>query len=112
MKNTFARLFLIPFLYCTNANADFTGTVKQVVCHVQEISSVCHVSVNGSPTQPACVAQDWKYSFDGTTDEGKNILSILLAAQMSKQAVTIGGKGTCLLIGGTEDLRHVYITTQ
>ncbi|WP_269571448.1 hypothetical protein [Shewanella denitrificans] len=39
------------------------------------------------------------------------MLSIILAAQLSKQLITIGGKGTCTVAGGSEDLRHVYITT-
>jgi hypothetical protein len=105
-------LLLITLLFISSSlSADTTGTIKQMVCHDASVSHVCHVSMNGTVNLAACVTSGWHYSFVGTTAEGKNMLSIILAAQLSKQLITIGGKGTCTVAGGSEDLRHVYITT-
>jgi hypothetical protein len=109
MKKIYLIFILIGF--SSLSYADSTGTIKQMVCHSNGVSPVCHVSMNGVPSLAECSKSGWHYTFDGVTSEGKNILSIILAAQLSKTSITIGGKGTCLLAGGSEDLRHVYITT-
>ena len=93
------------------AQADSSGTIFRIVCHDNSISPICHVAMNGTPNVSSCSTSGWHYSFIGTTDEGKNLLSILLAAQLSKQNVTLGGKGTCDVAAASEDLRHVYIST-
>ena len=68
--------------------------------------------LNGTPNgQPACSSDGWRYSFDGVTSEGKNILSLPLAAQTAKQTVMMGGRGACTLSPNSEDIRHVYIVT-
>ena len=112
MKKMF-YVVLCSIVPCTGyaSGSSFTGTIKAVVCHANEISPVCHVEVNGAPASASCVTSGWQYSFNGTNSEGKNFLSILLAAQMSKQTVTIGGQGTCSIAGGSEDMRHIYIST-
>ncbi|WP_281628853.1 hypothetical protein [Vibrio sp. St2] len=92
-------------------NSDFSGTIKSVVCHADNISPVCHVAVNGTPSNRGCANSDWHYTFKGTSAEGKNFLSILLAAQMSGKLVTLAGIGTCNLAEGSADLRHVFIST-
>lgn len=112
MNKVFISLIvLLTSISSHAAPSAFNGTIKQVVCHAKEISSICHLSVNGTPTEQPCGAGGWPYSFIGTNAEGKNLLSILLAAQLSNSHVTIGGQGTCNIIGGSEDLRHVYINT-
>tara|TARA_R110001599_G_scaffold249359_1_gene449224 strand:- start:12082 stop:12417 length:336 start_codon:yes stop_codon:yes gene_type:complete len=88
----------------------FTGTIRSIVCHEQNVSPTCQISVNGVPTgQPVCATSSWRFSFDGTTIEGRNMLSIMLAAQVSKQKIAIGGKGYCSVSSASEDVRHVYI---
>jgi hypothetical protein len=105
-------LLLIALLVISGSvYADTTGTIKQMVCHDESVSPVCQVSMNGAVNLATCATSGWHYTFDGTTAEGKNMLSIILAAQLSKQLITIGGKGNCALLGSSEDLRHVYITT-
>jgi hypothetical protein len=111
MNKKLLSLIAIPAVLCGNVYADSTGTIFRVVCHATGISPVCHVALNGTPSLAACSTSEWHYTFDGSTSEGKNLLSIILAAQLSKQTVTVGGKGTCTLASGSEDLRHVYITT-
>ena len=110
-KKAISVTFLFFAFISTNLFADSAGTIYRMVCHASGVSSVCQVALNGTPTLAACATSGWHYTFDGTTAEGKNILSMLLAAQFSKQTITIGGKGTCTLSGSSEDLRHVYITT-
>lgn len=105
----FAFAFITSNSYA--AGSSFTGTIKNVVCHANNISPVCNVQVNGEPAGRGCSTADWHYAFDGTNAEGKNFLSILLAAQISRQTVVIAGQGTCDLAGGSDDLRHIYITT-
>jgi hypothetical protein len=110
MKKSLLFALLSTLSICSYA--DSAGTISSVVCHVSEISPVCHVALNGGLSLAPCATTGWHYTFNGATPEGKNILSILLAAQLSKQMITIGGKGVCTLAGGSEDLRHVYITTK
>jgi hypothetical protein len=109
-------LVLIIFLTVFSAQSfagGFTGTIRSIVCHEKNVSPTCQVSVNGVPSgQPDCATSGWKFSFDGTTVEGRNMLSIMLAAQLSKQKIAIGGKGHCSVSSASEDLRHVYIITE
>jgi hypothetical protein len=93
-----------------NSQTLYTGKIKAVVCHNKGVSPVCHIGVHGTVTGNPCNAGDWPYSFDGTSPEGRNILSIALAAQISGQQIIIGGTGGCTY-GRTEDLRHIYIET-
>ncbi len=111
MNKKWLSLIMLSAIFCGNVSADSTGTISRVVCHATGVSPVCHVAINGTPSLAACSTSGWHYTFDGSTSEGKNMLSIILAAQVSKQMITIGGKGTCTLANGSEDLRHVYITT-
>ncbi|WP_194867373.1 hypothetical protein [Pseudoalteromonas sp. PPB1] len=105
----FSLFILLPFH--SLAGASFTGTIKQVVCHTKHVSPLCQIQVNGNVSNQTCGTQAWKFSFDATTPEGKNMLSILLAAQIGKQQITLGGTGSCSLATASEDLRHAYITT-
>ena len=111
MKKLLSLSFALSAILSNLVYADSTGTIYRVVCHESEISPVCQVAMNDTPSVAACATSGWHYTFDGTTAEGKNILSILLTAQISKQPITIGGKGICTLGGGSEDLRHAFITT-
>ena len=105
-------LLLLCLISTHTFGSAFTGTIKSVVCHDKTVSAWCQIRLNGQPSNPlACATQEWKYTFDATTIEGRNILSLLLAAQLSKQEVVIGGKGTCSLSSSSEDLRHVFINT-
>jgi len=82
-----------------------------LVCHDADISPICQIQVNGVAPNLECATQAWRYTLNGTTTEGKNMLSILLAAQVARQEVVIGGKGDCFLSSTSEDIRHVYINT-
>lgn len=110
MNKGFLSIFVVLAIWCGSASAASTGTIYRMVCHTTG-TPVCQVSMNGTPSVAACSTSGWHYTFDATSAEGKNIVSIILAAQLSKQTITIGGKGTCLLANGSEDLQHVYITT-
>ena len=101
-------LFLVGSAY---GGSNYTGTIKAVVCHAPELTNVCQVQLNGVVENETCSASyPWKYSFVGTTDEGRNMLSILLAAQMAGKTVAMQGTG-CSISPVSENLRHVYIYT-
>lgn len=110
MNGKLLSLLILPAIWCGYSHAESVGTVKHVVCHATGVSPLCLVTLNGAPSLAACATSGWHYSFDATTGEGKSLLSILLAAQLSKQAIAIGGKGTCSS-PGSEDLRHAYMST-
>lgn len=38
-------------------------------------------------------------------------MAMLLTAQAGRMTIVIGGKGTCGLAAGSEDLRHAYLHT-
>lgn len=110
----FKRLALIIFSgflsFNVYAGSSYTGTIRAVVCHAQSITSICQVEVNGVVQNETCGTSNWKYTLEGATIEGKNMLSILLAAQMSGKEVVMAGTG-CSPGRASEDLRHVYIVT-
>lgn len=91
------------------AASAYTGKVSSVVCHATGVSSLCQVSLVGTPTGETCSSSGWKYTFNGATSEGKNLLAILLAAQVSQRDLALGGRGVCTLVSDSEDLRHAYI---
>lgn len=94
------------------AGSTYTGVIGSVVCHATGVSSLCQVSVPGSVGGETCSQGSlWKYTFNGATAEGKNLLAIMLAAQVSRQTVEIGVLGTCSLAAGSEDIRHTYIVS-
>ena len=104
-------IFISCGVHATGVQSTFSGTIKQIVCHADNISPICHVQVNGTPANMGCATSNWHYTFDGTSDEGKNFLSILLAAQMSSTHTVFKGQGTCNLASYSQDLRHVYMHT-
>ncbi|QPB85842.1 hypothetical protein CWC22_022850 [Pseudoalteromonas rubra] len=109
-----ARIALPLFFLSSSAfagSSTFKGTIDSIVCHADNISPICHVKVNGTPANLGCGTSSWHYTFDATTTEGQNFLSILLAAQLSGKTISLAGQGTCNLTGGSADLRHVIITT-
>lgn len=100
--------FLVSVAY---AGSSYTGTIKAIVCHEENTSDICQIMVNGSVSNETCSTDvAWKYNFVGTTPEGKNLLSILLAAQVAGKNVVLGGKN-CPSTNGPENLRHAYIST-
>ena len=109
-----ASFFLLIIVFSVGsvyAGSNYTGTIKAVVCHAPELTNVCQIQLNGAVENETCSSSyPWKYSFVGTTDEGRNMLSILLAAQMAGKTVVMQGTG-CSISPVSENLRHVYIYT-
>jgi hypothetical protein len=67
------------------------------------------LTISVKPTElPSCQTNtSYSYVFDGTTEEGKMTLSVVLAAYAAQKDVWLGGKNTCSLYGGIEDLAHI-----
>ena len=88
----------------------YTGKIEAVVCHT--FSPICQIRVLGPVDGNTCSpGAHWQYAFDSSTSEGKNILSLLVSAQMANKKVALGGLNSCAVTstGESEDLRHVYI---
>jgi len=67
------------------------------------------LTISAKPTAlPSCQTNtSYNYVFDGSTDEGKMTLSVVLTAYASQKDVWLGGKNTCSLYSGIEDLYHI-----
>lgn len=108
----FLRPLFLVFLLFASAYASATLTtakIKYLTCHSKNNSSNCLVRLDVAPFKNGCSTADWQYALDGTTSEGKNMLAILLAAQMMDSKVTIGGNGVCTKTLSSEDIGWVHI---
>jgi hypothetical protein len=66
------------------------------------------VKVASTHTKAGCNSNSWDFAFNSSSDTGKNTLSLVLAAELSKRLVVIGGTGLCDLNPTVEDLRYIY----
>lgn len=69
------------------------------------------LAVSKKPTEKAAcnTNSNYTYVFDGTTEVGKNLLSIALAAYASKAAVKLGGYDVCTMYSNVEDLKYINL---
>lgn len=78
-------LFLIVVLLPISANAEFVGGKEPRSIYG---SGTIKFGVD-NPPDDTCVYYNRTFKFDGTTVQGKNILSILLAAKMAGKKINI-----------------------
>ena len=64
-------------------------------------SGYIHISVDNAPSN-TCDYYSWDFRFDATTDEGKNMFSMLLAAQMSDRPIEVWYTASSAAEGATE----------
>ena len=69
---------------------------------------VVMVSSTHNEDKPECNTNGWSYAFDSGTDTGRSMLSIALAAEISKKEVYISGTGACDINETVEDLKYLY----
>ena len=108
MKKSY--LYLLSFLLTMSSHASDVPSTK-----ISEVLAGPHynknviLTVSTKATElPLCQTNPrYSYVFDGTTQEGKITLSIVLAAYAAQKDVWIRGKGTCSLYDGIEDLAHI-----
>ncbi len=65
------------------------------------------VDVEGSQNNPAACSTNsiYDFAFDGSTEYGKKLFSVLLAAQLAGTKIEISGYGSCQHYSNIEDLR-------
>lgn len=64
MKRYFGLVFFLAVAYSPCVRADESAvTVLQMVCHVQDVTSMCQVAVTGATPPLACATSHWRYSF-------------------------------------------------
>jgi len=83
------------------------GTVN--VLNVRDSDGLLWVNLTGSPSdRPLCAANTTYWIIPNeTTDTGKRLYEMLLAANVAGRAITIHGKNTCNRWGDGEDIDFI-----
>lgn len=104
-KLVLVSLLLAPLAMASSVNP--TKITKVLVG--PDYGTKAFITVSTKPSAvPACQTGNiYDFVFDGATDTGKLTLGVMLAAYTAKQDVWIGGKDSCQLYGGVEDLAHI-----
>lgn len=64
--------------------------------------------ISTNPMFASC-ATSRRYAISTATQQGKNILSTILAAKAAGQAIQVVGKGTCTANGDSEDIAYIAV---
>lgn len=104
MKKILMSIMLFV-VYGTANSTIMTALVSTVECNPG--STTCYLQLTNSVKAiPSCASRSG-YAFNGTTNEGKNVLSIALSAKMGGKTVTVIGAGGC--IGNTEAVSRLIL---
>lgn len=103
------KIILLIMLFASgsvNAGA-YKGNVINVYC--SSVTGICSISLaNGiSKLAPNCSPSGNTFAFDSTTNEGKNMLSLSLAALIGARYVSYTGSGTCTILSYSQNLTHI-----
>ena len=108
MKRFFVLLLLVLMTALTHASDIRTTKITQVLVGPHYGNNVFLTISRKASDIPTCQTNTrYDYVFDGTTEDGKMTLSVVLAAYATQKDVWLGGKNTCLLHNGVEDLKHI-----
>ena len=87
-----------------------TGTVKDV--YIRDSDGLILVNLAGTHSaRPACALLTYWAIPNETTDSGKRLYALLLAAQLSGRTVIVIGKDTCSRWPDGEDIDTVGVTS-
>lgn len=105
-------IFILFILFSTSIHASDINKTKitQILVGPTYGKKVILV-ISIKPSElPSCQTNTkYSYAFDGTTESGKMTLSLVLAAYATQKNVWLGGKNTCSIHGGIEDLAHIVV---
>jgi hypothetical protein len=95
-------------IFTVNVYAGTTdGKVGSVFVHAfNDVFAFGMVSTN--PVFASCAASK-RYAVSTSTQQGKNLLSTILAAKAAGQTIQVVGKGTCTANGDSEDINYVAV---
>lgn len=93
-----------------NAHAG-TGTGTVTIVTIRDSDGLAYVYLSSPPTgRPACAAASAYWMIPNeSTETGKKMYALLLAAKLSGQTVSITGKNTCVRWPDGEDIQLVTL---
>ena len=101
-------LTFVLFLVASNVYAG-TGLGKVHIEHVGDWNNkpMLFFYVSGNSNKPPCNTTNNRWVIDLSSDLGKMQYSFILAAQASDKEIRVGGKGSCNIFSGSEDVHWV-----
>ncbi|WP_347332159.1 hypothetical protein [Marinimicrobium locisalis] len=103
MRFTF-MLAMLAVLYTSTVNAGTTtGSIQRVDMH--GMNAKVFFTIESSQENFADCATTKRYVVNTDTQQGKNIVSAVLAAKAANQSVTVEGYSSCSLHGDSEDIK-------
>ena len=103
-----AVLFGFITLLACNAFAGVTeGKLSTVFVH--GFNDVFAFRMQSSSPNFASCATSMRYAVSTSTQQGKNILSTILAAKAAGQTIQVVGKNTCTTHSDAEDIHYVVV---
>jgi hypothetical protein len=105
LKNLIA-IFVFAFSTATFAG-DTTGKINLLYIHAYNDTVL--FTMNSAETKFAPCAVTGRYAISTSSQQGRNILSTILAAKLSGLSISVSGKNTCATHGDAEDINAIYI---
>lgn len=107
MKSTFWKSISLLAVSSIASAGTTTGTVNQLYIHEYNDSILFNMT-SQSQNFIGC-ATTKRYAVSTSTQQGKNILSTILAAKISDKSVMVVGENTCTTHGDAEDISWMRI---
>ena len=110
-KSAKKLLFLFLFMFAMSVTVHAVVINKIDLILVNPNDDIVIIRLKSFENQTACSTNSggFDYAFDGSTDSGKKMFSLVLAAQRSGADVGIGGSYLCTLSPGVENLGSIWI---
>lgn len=101
-------LFLMCLIFSSSVFAgNTTGKINTIWVHYY--NDFVLFSLDSSQPNLAVCAVTGRYVVSTSTQQGRNVLSTILAAKAAGQLVTVMGKNTCTTHGDSEDVFAISI---
>jgi hypothetical protein len=101
----------VAALFCLSSYPAICGETAGIISGLLLLADYpdrVFVRVTGTNNSlPACSTVNNRYVLDTSTNTGRQLYALLLAAKHTNAPVTVVGFGTCNLVGNSEDLRGV-----
>ena len=107
MKINIFVVVLSFFLSVNTFAGETTGKVNLLYIH--GYNDFILFSMTSSQPSFASCAVTGRYAISTSTQQGKNILSTVLAAKAANLTITVGGKNTCTTHGDAEDINGIVV---
>jgi len=101
---------ILGLAFLTSANVfagETTGKVSLLYVHGYN-DFILFGMTSAQPSYAAC-AVTGRYAISTSSQQGKNILSTVLAAKAAGLTITVSGKNTCTTHGDAEDINAIVV---